>query len=173
MESHHKVLLICDKCGNCYKGKAELQRHVESHHLGKFIVTLCHVTVRNVAFNDMYFSGILNHFCHLCGKAFPRKWDLKTHLIVAHDEGERKHKCDKCGKRFLNLHSLKEHIASNHERSTLYQCDQCSSTFWVKNYLQTHIRIVHKKHRPNKCDLCEEAFLYKRDLIKHKEKVHQ
>ena len=49
MESHHKVLLICDKCGNCYKGKAELQRHVESHHLGKFIVTLCHVTVRNVA----------------------------------------------------------------------------------------------------------------------------
>ena len=35
MESHHKVILVCHTCGNFYKGKAELQRHIESQHLGK------------------------------------------------------------------------------------------------------------------------------------------
>ena len=46
--------------------------------------------------------------CHVCGKSYLDKYNLKKHVELAHPDGEQKFVCDKCGASYAALQTLRQ-----------------------------------------------------------------
>ncbi|XP_023315963.1 zinc finger protein 510-like isoform X4 [Trichogramma pretiosum] len=82
------------------------------------------------------------HECNICGKTFPKKSNLKTHIDAAHNGIAPI--CKTCGKTFVRLDVLKRHMNSVHDKVT-HECDICGKKFLYKINLKKHIDSVHDK----------------------------
>lgn len=61
------------------------------------------------------------HKCHLCGRGFNQRSNLKTHLLTHTDI--KPFNCDKCGKEFRRNCDLRRHMLI-HSMSNTIQCQQ-------------------------------------------------
>ena len=105
------------------------------------------------------------HECHLCGKSFSRRNDLKRHHML--HSGERNCSCSFCGIKFVSRGDLNKHVRA-HTGEKPYQCDfhKCTKTFALNGDLNKHRRI-HSKDKRFKCEQCQYRCIQSTDLRNH------
>ena len=155
-------IVLCTICGQTFKRKHHLVRHVEIIH-----------------------EKLRKYQCNLCQKKFKEKHHLKKHFFKSHNgldfEWERDYNqtekistspkercpCTLCGKTFLNATHLKRHIESVHEKIRKYPCFECPKRFKQQTHLKEHIKLVHDKKKRYNCSICGKNFHKKINLQEH------
>ncbi|XP_071825298.1 uncharacterized protein [Apostichopus japonicus] len=129
----------CNKCGNTFKSKHSLKRHMASHR------------------NER------PHKCTTCGKAFKSSSTLQVHLRT--HTGEKPYECQTCHKAFTDLGTCRRH-EKIHSGKTPFRCEYCSKGFPENAPLMRHVRI-HTGEKPFPCTSCPKRFSDKGQLKRH------
>ncbi|PIO22566.1 hypothetical protein AB205_0082870, partial [Aquarana catesbeiana] len=104
---------LCSECGQSFKRKDHLRRHMRIH------------------------TGE-NFPCEECGKCFMRKDKLTSHLRI--HTGEKLPTCTECGKCFSHKESLVKHLKI-HTGEKPFSCPDCGKHFSQKNNLWNHQKL--------------------------------
>ncbi|KAG7306551.1 hypothetical protein JYU34_007915 [Plutella xylostella] len=113
LESVDKIKFICDDCGRRYANKTKLRDHIEEKHLHKsYQCDICHKPSKNRVCLEQHVRNVhrgraLDKMCHHCGKGFPTKVQLESH-IRSHT-GERPFICEFCPTTFSQQSNLYKH----------------------------------------------------------------
>mmetsp|Transcript_6065 Transcript_6065/g.18330 ORF Transcript_6065/g.18330 Transcript_6065/m.18330 type:complete len:427 (+) Transcript_6065:254-1534(+) len=108
--------------------------------------------------------------CHVCGKAFLKKYTLIQHLRI--HTNERTHKCpvEGCGKDFVQKANLSQHLRY-HTGEKPYVCDEphCLAAYYQLANLKSHLKAKHGRDVPRKCRIrgCGRGFLTVEELNEH------
>ncbi|XP_023717680.1 zinc finger protein 37 isoform X8 [Cryptotermes secundus] len=152
----HTYPLSCDRCGETFRYKFQLTRHMTVHSERSFK-------------------------CSICGEEYPSRRNLLVHKRQSHPEQKNKpssHKCVTCGKLFPYRSALLLHQPS-HTEDKLYTCDKCGSTFRYKQSLYAHKKCSHPESvqelmnkeaemkNVNQCEICGKTFPYRNSLRVH------
>lgn len=104
-----------------YEESANSMRKIEFlHGVGrqtKIPCKLCNKLIShlNMKKHLIIHSGVRNHKCVHCGRAFSQGPDLKRHMVI--HSGVKKHKCVHCGRAFSQGQDLKKHMFIVHSES--------------------------------------------------------
>ena len=180
MEEHAKApsSYSCNQCGNEFKGKDTLRKHVKGFHADLIIPFDCDICNSTFKFPKSLQVHILkvhkkefNFKCSLCEGKFVTEDTLKKH-IKRHDRPRIF--CEQCGKAMQTKTNLKDHVLMNHSRKEdlPIPCTWkgCGKRFLINSRLVTH-SAVHTGEKPYKCEICESMFRRKSTLEKHS-KLH-
>ncbi|XP_062619863.1 zinc finger protein 510-like [Saccostrea cucullata] len=190
-------LFQCGICGNKYKSKGTLKRHLGYHadQDKKFICNQCGKEFKHryllLRHEKVHASIKKKHICEVCGKSYSSTGALSDHRKFKHfNEGFL---CNKCDKRFKNAYHLRRHIAThkdekdgckkfggffrqlkkhektccNTSREAVESCELCGKKFLEKRYLQEHIKNKHNS-TGIPCGKCEKTFRNRKSLLKHR-----
>ena len=106
------------------------------------------------------FTGIRNLFsCSICGKSFPARTRLATHL-ERHEQEGKSYPCNECGKSFATQKKLDFHLYQHSQNWGLY-CDICNKGFPPGQELRlANHKKIHDESRPRpfKCSECDRTF---------------
>jgi hypothetical protein len=91
------------------------------------------------------------HKCHICPKAFKRKFQLTEHMRT--HTGNLPYKCPHCSKSFARKFSLKDHL-NLHTGAKPYSCTLCQKAFARRVTLNVHIK-AHTSSKVFKCEICQ------------------
>jgi uncharacterized C2H2 Zn-finger protein len=127
--------------------------------------------------------------CNVCDCRFKTMWQLKEHIVLNHECGERfsheyhevdvgtvsKH-CEKCDEEFLSRKEFVRHVKAVHYWED-FPCDLCEEVFSRKDSLARHVTKIHNPMAPlkkgdYKCPKCGKQFGYVLDFLRHKKHVH-
>ncbi|KAI8481680.1 hypothetical protein Bbelb_405980 [Branchiostoma belcheri] len=126
-----KKTAICDVCGKCFYGSAELNMHMRLH------------------------QGIKPHKCTHKGCTYRAKVpsELKTHMM--RHAGEKPFLCDRCSYASVTKQGLTRHVRHVHTKPAdkLLKCEQCGYTTMQAHNLTRHIT-THTGEKPFKCPHC-------------------
>jgi len=84
------------------------------------------------------------HKCSHCGKVFPRKFNLDSHLHT--HSSERPWKCEVCDKAFARESDCKRHM-KGHDEGQSFSCPGCGKSFARRDTLANH----HKSRAGRRC----------------------
>lgn len=102
----------CDDCDSSFAGREALRHHrIRVHH------------------------ETTPHLCVHCGKYFPYKSELVSHLRV--HSGDKPFECDECGASFALSYSLHSHMAV-HTSEKAHKCRECGASFRTPKRLRHH-----------------------------------
>lgn len=136
MVCHDLPRYRCQKCGQRFKTKPELDSHAVSH-------------VGNAPFT-----------CSQCSRVFNYKAHYKRHLTTHLDPQGLyipKYPCKHCEKRFLNNRTLETHMRV-HTGEKPFSCEHCKKCFSQKGNLLNHIKL-HVNPRNYTCEICGKRFV--------------
>ncbi|XP_021966400.1 zinc finger protein 501 [Folsomia candida] len=149
-------------------------------------------------FRTPLYTELVREQCKICKNKFHGKLALGAHMVIRHEDGEKKLSCVKCGKKFCLEENLARHLKlhevegvkplvcnvcddrfENEEKlqrhveihGPKFQCQYCERKFHHKLALQSHER-SHTGEKPEKCSLCEAAFAKKMTLQRHMIRDH-
>ncbi|XP_017750747.1 PREDICTED: zinc finger X-linked protein ZXDB-like [Rhinopithecus bieti] len=116
--------------------------------------------------------GVVLYLCPeaLCGQTFPKKHQLKVHLLThSSSQGQRPFKCPlgDCGWTFTTSYKLKRHLQS-HDKLRPFGCpaEGCGKSFTTVYNLKAHMK-GHEQENSFKCEVCEESFPTQAKLSAH------
>jgi uncharacterized Zn-finger protein len=147
---------ICDKCGKSSANKNDLQRHVLTH-LPKeerprpFACSLCPLTfttATSLRRHELVHNGARDAKCEFCEKAYPRKANLKDHLMTVHQLSNEEAKASaKMRNNAIPIIKDGEEIRIPVHWATKPSttCGFCSKKYARREYLTTHLIGVHGK----------------------------
>ncbi|KAG5667321.1 hypothetical protein PVAND_015305 [Polypedilum vanderplanki] len=150
MRSHIDILVPCEICGK------QVKPHCMPNHIRQV-----HTTFRNLE-------------CHICGKVFKTKQNLREHL----KHHNKAFQCAVCGRKFPRSTDLNEHMIS-HENPEAFDCPHCNLRLADRRSLKKHIENIHiakndgsrvKQEKIFKCELCDYSCVQKGNLKIHYKK---
>lgn len=166
-------LFECTICKEKFPLKNTVREHYFKHHCGSeqqqcphcefACYSKCALDVHLVKCHTKRYA------CEICGKMFPYKYQLKTHINAVH-LNIRNHTCDVCGKSFKTRANFDTHM-SRHMDVRNFRCPYCPHKSRTNHDLTVHIR-RHTGERPFNCDVCGRAFAHSINRIKHERTVH-
>eukprot|EP00094_Tigriopus_californicus_P008410 TCALIF_08103-PA protein Name:"Similar to Zinc finger protein ZFMSA12A (Micropterus salmoides)" AED:0.28 eAED:0.28 QI:0/0/0/0.5/1/1/2/0/561 len=168
-----KNTLKCDCPGMSLNNLKEQQNHFYSVHCqNEFtICDTCGHPVRTYniqAHRESCASEVGPFLCPECGKEFPRRCNLNSHVFSYH-----KHvKCKSCGEQFVGNMLKRIHERTQHVKS--FNCDHCPLQFNTMLKKKSHMVSVHLPDhlRPHVCLDCGQGFLYEDKLKRHRMNKH-
>ncbi|KAK7080705.1 hypothetical protein SK128_019410 [Halocaridina rubra] len=206
MLGHHDIKPYqCTLCEGEFSKKANLKIHLQDH-LGDRPKTcnacnktlepneiedhvLLHSQGRHIGNQQASADGVvcktqreISYSCCLCTKSFPRKLDLKTHLLT--HAGLRPYQCSFCGIDFPDDSLLRSHELDHTPSSFSFKdnnnkkgkdevvnkesltCTVCSKNFKQKGRYELHIA-NHTKNILFECSVCGKSLKTKSSLKSH------
>ncbi|EDW89194.1 uncharacterized protein LOC6528436 [Drosophila yakuba] len=109
-------------------------------------------------------------YCDYCEKRFHGDYNLRVHIVKAHEVGELPYLCSFCPRRFDRHVDMDRHKLRTHFERKL-KCQYCDKTFAVDTDLKVHT-LIHTGERPHICDICGKTFRLKLLLDHHVNGVH-
>ena len=114
--------------------------------------------------------------CHICGKAFFDKYNLKEHLNFMHTDKNTEFVCEKCGASYTTIKSLKDHTLKKHP--VYYLCAYCDKKMFLSHKkLRFHLLNEHSVKCGTKdfyvCWKCQKRYLSFKDLDDHLANEHE
>jgi uncharacterized Zn-finger protein len=67
-------------------------------------------------------------------------------------------KCLTCFKTFARKYYLKTHERIIHQNLKPFACQNCSKKFGKERHLKIHVQMVHEKLKPFECQFCSSKF---------------
>lgn len=136
-------VVFCSVCRKGYGTPAALDKHMQTH---------------------------APHNCEVCGKTFPRLYNLKIHMTV---HAERTISCDECGKSYKSMATLQAHKNTVHQvaEGSSIICDICGVVLKNRKSLLQHEQ-MHTLGKRFSCDVCNEKFHRKDALNRHIVRIH-
>ncbi len=182
----------CDECGQTFKFKLALRKHINRAHPG---VTLpepvdcekCGKVFYDTKSYQMHldshlYAGKKSFACDLCGESFPFPHSLSTHKMRIQkarkpgrygDAGTgQPYRCETCGETFLEKWRYDVHVLTHSDDR--YHCDMCGKAFSRKSALAMHER-THEDSKVFKwihCGMCCGRFRNNSDLDEHRKDRH-
>uniref|UniRef100_A0A1A7XLX6 C2H2-type domain-containing protein n=4 Tax=Iconisemion striatum TaxID=60296 RepID=A0A1A7XLX6_9TELE len=189
----------CEKCGDQFRYRVSLQKHMMTHH--ELYCSVCRRVLRDAGtlarhktshtpFQctrcDQFFTvfkHLLRHYenihkvsrpfqCNHCHKTCPR-----LRFLIRHEwqhTGCLPFQCTLCNLKFKSDCDLVAHQRV-HTREKPYLCADCGKTFARKSNLLRHLRVIHSESRNEKrysCSQCDKSFKEKGSLKKHQRSKH-
>lgn len=178
-QRHHiKSEFTCDRCGHTLASKNSLRFHMRNVHrdiMSQFMCDQCNSVLSSQFALREHQAAIHNteriYMCERCGKDFPTKKRLQTHLR-SHLFGSKhsvSYACAQCGKEFKKKETLRNHLAV-HSGIKNVACPECGKLFYSKMSAYFHKLHVHCTVRPFKCTTCEASFPLRSYLTRHMKK---
>lgn len=169
----------CPTCGRIFKDSTVLKTHMRTHLPDEekfaFECPICFKRMANKWSVKYHITTIhdqqKSHFCHLCGRGFGNKSNLRSHLISHSTENVE---CEICGNKFKNRISLQSHRKLHKpEHMRKFPCDICNKLFHNRNHLSRHM-VKHSDERKFKCtfDSCMSEYKWQKDLTNHIASAH-
>ncbi|XP_045782912.1 zinc finger protein 568-like [Maniola jurtina] len=134
-----KKSFTCDLCGNMFKRKNLLAKHLKIHH------------------------DIMPFTCKLCPYKANRKSNFNRHLLT--HTGEKSFSCELCDYKAALKHHLVLHMRT-HTGETPFSCELCKYKTGCKYRLVLHMR-THTGEKPYSCNLCKYKFARNGNLVTH------
>lgn len=160
----------CEHCDYRAVLPTELQKHLESQHLGiKYECDVCHQLLASrssLHTHKKRHSGHTPFICTQCGEGYKRKTHLDGHMLRKHSSQE--YQCPECSKVLKSKDGLDYHMRYHRPASHL-PCSYCARKFVTKRKLAFHIN-SHTGERPFQCTNpgCNKAFPASDQLSHHK-----
>ncbi|XP_021959220.1 oocyte zinc finger protein XlCOF6 isoform X2 [Folsomia candida] len=165
----------CMFCTKAFTTQSFLCRHINRDHNIACPVTSCDskfatMEARNSHLNvihpDVSVEEELDPYqCPICSTKC-RKSTFAVHMVIRHENGEKKFPCDKCPKSFCLIQNYERHVELHKfDGIKPFVCDVCDSRFADEARLQRHVA-THKS-KPAKCEQCGKSYSSKKALRKH------
>ncbi|XP_055536232.1 zinc finger protein 354C-like isoform X2 [Wyeomyia smithii] len=140
---------ICDCCGQEFRTRSALNRHIKKQHLGvretrvqcELCETWLNKTNMKAHLRTVHIEANSSLTCDVCQNVYPNRKSLVTHKWRVHVE--EKFQCEVCGKKFKRSICLREHRAAHSGMQTLYECDVCGKTTNSNGNLYSHKKTKH------------------------------
>ncbi|XP_072222174.1 uncharacterized protein [Leuresthes tenuis] len=140
--------------------------YVELKPKNKYSRNKSYSNVENCPRSESHFNtytGKKSLVCHICGKTFKCKSNMRKHYKV--HTGERPYSCKICGKGVRDRDKLLIHTRT-HTGERPYSCKTCGKSFTQNGGLTVHMR-THTDERPYSCELCGKGFRDNSKLLVH------
>ncbi|XP_058464836.1 zinc finger protein 62 homolog [Malaya genurostris] len=141
--------LICDSCGQAFRTKLAMERHIK-RHLG--------------------INPIERIQCDICSKWVNGRPNLKVHIKTVHSEEKQEVACDLCQQIYPNIRALGSHKRRVHVEER-FECEFCGKKFKRNIYLKEH-RASHTGQTLYSCDVCGMCTNSNANLYSHKKSKH-
>lgn len=178
----------CELCSNSFSSSTSLHLHKQKIHLG-----LNFEPEGNENRLHQPMQTIDGPFvCALCQARYPRKRDLKKHILSTHcvvpvqckycsklfdiesrmlkhvlrHEGPSPIPCPICNIPYASVTELEKHKKTTHTPNKTHKCKECGKFFTKSNDLLKHTRI-HLGIRPYSCSICSKSFTHQTSLRNH------
>ena len=171
LESHKDKIhgpFGCTRCERVFSNRTEFRLHMQTAHQPPPQQEEIHCpycpecTFSNETEYRNHLKTHANFPCTLCGTAFTRERDLRSHCIEKHDpeyDNPNNPTCPYCGVIFSTVSNLNAHIRVLHQGNRPFACSECGKSFGHKHVLQRHIDCVHRAFTPEKAKRKREIAL--------------
>ncbi|XP_063218263.1 zinc finger protein 468-like [Bacillus rossius redtenbacheri] len=171
---HREKNFACGVCGNLFKDRRNLGRHVKRIHCDdkKYRCETCgkgFCFVSHLLRHAESHSAEKRHVCGTCGRGFNLPSNLERHMIT--HSREKPYACPVCGARFSQNYYLQAH-AVVHTGEKRFECATCGMKFGNRSNLRRHFR-SHSSEKPYACPVCDQRFRFSNNISKHRKKYHK
>lgn len=139
----------CDKCGELFKSKDDLELHGQTHLINiKFECPDCHkVFPSRPAFRTHQNANCSKLFDTNAGTLQSIQKQIGNTMFTKRAESSRLYQCRLCHKKFISQKFLTDHFRTHVRATQMPQCKYCKVVFANIHTLKRHTALKHNEER--------------------------